>query len=161
MKGGTVLASHRPRHPTLRNGRCRARAPAHNGIPRYVQAGRILDGGAVAAFLLVDDGDGDGDGGGAATPFETSPEGTPTPWRTTRLPYTRDLRPSSPDNYWTIHMDETNINDVNSGSDEPLCDAAGRDFVASSDAGGGGVWEQARRRGVLRYGGFVKRGFMW
>jgi len=61
----------------------------------------------------------------SATPF-----GDNQSWQSSRLEYTKDLRSDmiTPSNYWEIHMDETNINDLNSGRNKPLCDDNNQDF---------------------------------
>jgi FtsP/CotA-like multicopper oxidase with cupredoxin domain len=61
----------------------------------------------------------------AATPFES---GTDT-WQSARLEYTKDLRHVKPHNWWTAHIDETNINGIGARSHKPLCDDDGNDFT--------------------------------
>mmetsp|Transcript_23862 Transcript_23862/g.39440 ORF Transcript_23862/g.39440 Transcript_23862/m.39440 type:complete len:671 (-) Transcript_23862:81-2093(-) len=64
----------------------------------------------------------------SVTPFVS---GTDT-WKSARLEYTKDLRHlslESTTNPWTVKIEETNINGINSGRKEPLCNDDGNDFA--------------------------------
>lgn len=58
------------------------------------------------------------------TPFVSGTEN----WKSSRLEYTKDLAGMEPDHWWTIHVDETNINGIGSSQNEPFCDDDGNDF---------------------------------
>jgi len=55
-------------------------------------------------------------------------------WQSSRLEYTKDLRSKTinPSDYWSVDIDETNINGINSAQNIPLCDDFNHDFRYNS-----------------------------
>lgn len=78
----------------------------------------------IMANIIVDD----SKKASSVSPFENGQQ----QWKSSRLSYTEDLRSMDADNEWTVKVDETNINGVNSGQHEPLCSENGGDFQYGS-----------------------------
>ena len=66
-----------------------------------------------------------------ATPFEAGVNS----WSSRRMEYTKDLLSLDPAHWLTVSVGETEINDISSYQNEPLCDSEGNDFQYGSVLG--------------------------